>query len=668
MHIKSHFTNIINRARVNATNLIVLLNLTISLLFLVRFAEVALMSIKGNDSLSIACYLSALTNDITLALILILPFLLSSLLLGSSFKKVCGSYIFIFVLLDCGLTQFYLTSGYLLSSVIFQMNTLELAHLLINEFSDSRILYFGSFLAITGVSAFLLFTKTDKSKLKVKHVVFLLLVPIIIFGHFTQPNDNGSKGSTCNFSQNKVIYFASTLCSKTREITNDSNQILEYIAQFHQARQGFTSYVSDTIPFLHYTPYRNVLGEYFPKSTTPPNVVVLIVESLSTFFCGDNAAHNNLMPFTKSLIDSSLYWPNFLSNCPQTFGVLPNILGSLPYGNIERGFINMDNYPEHTSIVSLLNSNGYNTNFFYAGWLPFDNTDRFVTYCKFNNIFSNNDTLIRKRALRISTQKPDNKWGLNETELFNTFFKNKNTFSSSPHFTTMLTLTLHSPFNMCPDYYYNPKFIEQRCIEQGISLEAKQEIPDKILSSILFVDDALRLFFEKYHNIDGFDNTIFIITGDHGCWELNYRNALQRFQVPLIVYSPMLRSHKKFRAISTHRDITPTLLALLQGNFGLSFPAIKQWTGAGLDTCSQFRSRTIDALSLYLPGFPSFIWNELVLYDQHVYKLDSSLNMEQISSPRIIKQVQAAEKSYKVLNDYVCKQGILTPQTASKTP
>ena len=59
----------------------------------------------------------------------------------------------------------------------------------------------------------------------------------------------------------------------------------------------------------------------------------------------------------------------------------------------------------------------------------------------------------------------------------------------------------------------------------------------KVFASVLFADDALRLYFEQASQLPGYDNTIFIITGDHLLPELRVDIRIERYQVPLIVYS-----------------------------------------------------------------------------------------------------------------------------------
>lgn len=78
------------------------------------------------------------------------------------------------------------------------------------------------------------------------------------------------------------------------------------------------------------------------------------------------------------------------------------------------------------------------------------------------------------------------------------------------------------------------------------------------------------------------------------------------YHVPLIIYSPLIKEHAIFKGVSTHLDIAPSLIALLQGNFGLQFSEQKQWLGQGLDTCKSFRCDRIAPLNLYSSDYPTF--------------------------------------------------------------
>ena len=106
----------------------------------------------------------------------------------------------------------------------------------------------------------------------------------------------------------------------------------------------------------------------------------MVCESLSRVFTGPGAKYpeRNALALD-NLVDSSLYWRNFVSNCHRTYGVLPNILGSLPYGNRTRGFSTIKTpYPIHQTLISTLRKQGYLSAFYYPGWGGFDSVTEFM--------------------------------------------------------------------------------------------------------------------------------------------------------------------------------------------------------------------------------------------------------------------------------------------------
>ena len=69
---------------------------------------------------------------------------------------------------------------------------------------------------------------------------------------------------------------------------------------------------------------------------------------------------------------------------------------------------------------------------------------------------------------------------------------------------------------------------------------------------------------EKY-----FDNTIFVILGDHGSTHPNQPNlfgalSLHNFHVPLTIFSPGLNlQHKEISDVASSIDLMPTIMGLL---------------------------------------------------------------------------------------------------------
>ncbi len=64
-------------------------------------------------------------------------------------------------------------------------------------------------------------------------------------------------------------------------------------------------------------------------------------------------------------------------------------------------------------------------------------------------------------------------------------------------------------------------------------------------ASILFADDAIKGFINSYTKRADFNNTIFLITGDHRMPEIPMVSKIDRYHVPLLIYSPLLKRNSK---------------------------------------------------------------------------------------------------------------------------
>ena len=69
-------------------------------------------------------------------------------------------------------------------------------------------------------------------------------------------------------------------------------------------------------------------------------------------------------------------------------------------------------------------------------------------------------------------------------------------------------------------------------------------------------------------------NTIFILTGDHRLPEIPMSTRIDRYHVPLLIVSPLLKQPRMITAVSSHFDVAPSLLALLAHNAGIKTPNI----------------------------------------------------------------------------------------------
>ena len=97
---------------------------------------------------------------------------------------------------------------------------------------------------------------------------------------------------------------------------------------------------------------------------------------------------------------------------------------------------------------------------------------------------------------------------------------------------------------------------------------------------------------DYYKSQPEFDNTIFVIVGDHRMGRV-YVNAspLLKYNVPLIVYSPLIKTPKTYKAVVTHHDIAPTVTAYLSKNYDYTSADKCHWLGTSLDTTAEYRCK-----------------------------------------------------------------------------
>jgi len=100
---------------------------------------------------------------------------------------------------------------------------------------------------------------------------------------------------------------------------------------------------------------------------------------------------------------------------------------------------------------------------------------------------------------------------------------------------------------------------------------------------INYVDDQLGKIFEKLNQMGIYDNTIIILTADHGeafkehgRFEHSYKPYIEEVHIPLIIKGPGIPRNRICENYVQHIDIAPTILKIL------NIPQIKEMQGRSL--------------------------------------------------------------------------------------
>ncbi len=412
---------------------------------------------------------------------------------------------------------------------------------------------------------------------------------------------------------------------------------LEYAREHIQVQQPAENHD----PLMHPLNSPDQLGRYLRRAETPPNIVFIIVEGLGRDFSGPDAVYGGFTPYLDSLSEVSLYWENFLSNAGRTFGALPSILGSLPYGR--EGFMALGNkMPDHHTLVSLLKPYGYSSNFFYGGNPNFDNQDIFLEHQGFDKTINQSNfppSPGTDKELLAS-------WGYPDRDVF-AYASHVLQGSASPRIDVYLTLSTHEPF-IAPDTMYNRLF-ESRL--RGLNWNGdKQKTATEnkgIFSCLLYTDNAIRELMQSYSLRPDFGNTIFIITGDHRLIPIPEASRIDRYHVPLIVYSPLLKEPKSFLSLSTHSDITPSILSMLSTGYSLGFPPEVTFLSQPLSTGASFSGDRDVALIRSKNTTEDYLYGEYFLSGDRLFKILPGLQLQPEDNDDVKKKIRQKLAGFK---------------------
>lgn len=278
------------------------------------------------------------------------------------------------------------------------------------------------------------------------------------------------------------------------------------------------------------------------------NVVVIVLESGAQLWIdrlnivsGDSA--RKLTPFLDSIAARSLVCRNVMA----TGIVSPNGITAVFCGfpSFEPMFHTVSPYNGNKidTAVNLLASEGYSSKFYFGG-AP---TSYYVVPSALASGFS--DVVTRKEYDDDSDF--DGKWGIFDHAM-GAYAARDLSALPQPFIAGWFTINAHAPF-VVPDRWQADGYLsEPKTPQRGIE----------------YTDRALRHFFNIAKEQPWYENTVFVITGDHGNREMKstkYDTPYIKYHIPFIVYTPdgtVPPIEVKGRVMSQF-DITPTLLHLM---------------------------------------------------------------------------------------------------------
>lgn len=273
--------------------------------------------------------------------------------------------------------------------------------------------------------------------------------------------------------------------------------------------------------------------------TKKTNIILIILEGFTANVIESLGGREGITPNFNQLSKEGILFTNFYASGDRTDKGLVSILSAFP-AQTQRSIIK---FPDKTQKLAYLSRKleklNYKTSFVYGGDADFANYRSFLTYGGFRHITSDDD---------FDSEYNTSKWGVHDQYLFEQVKKELDTTSlDHPFFKTVLTLSSHEPFDVP---------IKQIPGEDDASL---------FLNSCYYTDNYLGKFIAYSKQQPWWDNTLVIITADHGHRlpdKIDSR-IREKFHIPMLWLGGALKKDTVVNRYAGHTDIANTILAQL---------------------------------------------------------------------------------------------------------
>lgn len=243
------------------------------------------------------------------------------------------------------------------------------------------------------------------------------------------------------------------------------------------------------------------------SDSSKPNVIVIIWESFTEKILNMTVHGKPVIKYFKELQKDGIYFSNAYSSGDRTDKGISAILSgypALPKGSIV-------NFPQKNSNLSGLGNiflqNKYTTSFYYGGESEFANIKSYISSQNFQELITKND---------FDDKDMNSKWGVHDDVVKDRILK-EIIRKKDPFFTTWLTLSSHEPFET-----------PVKSVFEGNKTETR------FLNSLHYADSVIYSFITELKRLQVWNNTLLIITADHGHYLPITGKRADDFRIPML--------------------------------------------------------------------------------------------------------------------------------------
>ncbi|WP_347553145.1 LTA synthase family protein (plasmid) [Pseudalkalibacillus hwajinpoensis] len=322
------------------------------------------------------------------------------------------------------------------------------------------------------------------------------------------------------------------------------------------ASESETAEVQNYVNANYKAPNEEMFGKAKGK-----NVFVITLESTQAFAMEEKVNGKEVTPFLNQLKaqEDTYYFENFYHQTQQgktsdSEFLLDNSLYPLPGGAVF--FTHAQN--DYNATPKILQDSGYQTAALHANNKGFWNRDIMYQSLGYELFFDETNYDIN--------ESNSYNWGMKDIPFFEQSIDHLNNMKQ-PFYTKFITLSNHHPFILEEE----DKYIDE--------LNTNSTTVNRYLPTVRYTDEALKVFFEDLKKAGLYEDSLFIIYGDHYGISENHNKAMadvigtevtpfestQLQRVPMLIHMPGEGRVDNIdtSTVSGQIDLKPTILHLL---------------------------------------------------------------------------------------------------------
>jgi len=305
---------------------------------------------------------------------------------------------------------------------------------------------------------------------------------------------------------------------------------------------------------------RTILANHPTEIEQKPNVIFVMMESMSASFLDEKVNENSITPNLNYIANNSIYFANMFANGTRTVRGMEAVTLSIPPtpGNsIVKRIDNQDLF----TISNVFEDKGYHNMFFYGGDGYFDNMNAFFGGNGFDIYDRGRGSIlsdkINTNRYNINDHEVsfENAWGISDEDIYNKVLKvaDQKSKTKQPFFVFVMTTSNHKP------YTYQDGKID---IPSGSGRNG----------AVKYADYAIGEFLTNAKSKPWFNNTVFVFIADH-CASSAGKDAIdvKNHHIPAFIYNLNTHKNEKIDKEVAQIDILPTLFSLFNWKYTSQF-------------------------------------------------------------------------------------------------